>query len=360
MTFAGSNSLKVSALLLLSLGTILFFNFYDRYVVTGPELLLNNHFQNNLAKWEHSTHGVSIQAPGNGVARIDSDNNRDIVDLRQVVHVARHYSLLKLSCEVKTLNLPQGQGSWNTARILLVLHDQNAAPMYHLPHALTILHGTHDWERHVGVFPVTPNAVKAQIFFQLAQTTGTIWVKNPSLQPVAEALSFQKYRNGATLLWIVVGLWIAVPLIKSAFLNIHHAAIVALALIIILGVLMPESLKEEIGSSMFPSLVEPSAITHSTGIFKFTPLLPALDIYKVGHFVMFAILAVVTFSRRLFQISPIQISIYLLLFALVTEILQLLVDGRSAQLGDVLIDGAGIAAGVMLLRIARVFRLAPD
>jgi len=65
---------------------------------------------------------------------------------------------------------------------------------------------------------------------------------------------------------------------------------------------------------------------------------------------MFAILAAAVFYRRPYPVADTRMLIYLLLFALVTEILQLFVIGRSAQIGDWLIDGAGIATGFTLLR----------
>jgi VanZ family protein len=76
---------------------------------------------------------------------------------------------------------------------------------------------------------------------------------------------------------------------------------------------------------------------------------------------MFAMLAVAALYRRPYPVSLARMLGYLFLFALVTEVLQLLVSGRSAQLGDVLIDSAGMITGLMLLRLMRFFsQLAPD
>jgi hypothetical protein len=354
MNFVGSASFKVSVLLLLSVSTILFFNLYARFVVIGPELLRNNLFHNNLAEWEYFDQSVSVPNLDEGIVRLHSDNPAIIVGLSQTIPEATHYRLLKLACDTKTSNVPQGRGGWNTARVILVSHDPKGIPLWHLPYALAILHGTHEWEHHEEVFAVAADASRVSIFAQLAQTTGTLWVKNLSLRPVTEVASFGKFRNAVMLLWAVVAFWIVIPLVQSAFGHAHRSIIMALALAILFGALMPESLKERIGSSLFPSLVEPS-VTASAATFKFTPLLSTPTIFEAGHLVMFAMLAAAAFYRRPYPVSRAQMLGYLLFFALVTEVLQLFVDGRSAQFSDVLVDSAGITMGWALLRAARIF-----
>lgn len=348
MTFRSSASFKVLALLALSLCTILFFNLYDRYVVIGPELLKDNRFHENLRDWAHSSHGVSIITPGAGIASLHSGNPNNIVALSQQIPGIERYLLLKLACDIKTLNIPPHQGSWNTARVVLISHDHKGSPMYHLPHALANLSGTHDWKNYESVFLVDANASQVNISVQLAQTTGTMWVKNLSLLPLAEVTSFPKFRNAATLLWATVVLWVAMPILRSAFGNAHRTIIIAVAFTILLGVLMPESLKEGMGTSLFPSLSETSGASITT-TFKFTPIIPVLDIYKAGHFIMFALLAVISIHGRPYAISRSKTLGYLFLFALVTEVLQLFVSARSAQMGDVFIDSMGITLGFLLL-----------
>jgi hypothetical protein len=355
LTFASSPSLKVSVLLLFSFGTILFFNLYEKYVFVGPELIINNHFHNNLVKWEYSDQFVFVVNPDEGIVRLESNNPVNIIGLSQTISHIERYSLLRLSINIKTDSVPPGRGPWNTARVVLASHDQKGAPMWHLPHVLAALRDTRDWEHHEAVFAVAPEATGVSVFVQLAQTTGTMWVKDISLQPVMEKASFHKFHGAAVILWTAVALWIVVPMIRSAYGSPRHGAILALGLAILLAVLMPENLKEHLGSSLFPSFVEPIVTPPVASVFRFTPLLPDLDIYKAGHFFMFAMLAVAALYRRPHPVSRAQMLGYLLLFALVTEILQLLVSGRSAQLGDVLVDGAGMITGLMLLRLMQFF-----
>jgi len=244
-----------------------------------------------------------------------------------------------------------------TARVVLIAPESNGDPAHHTTHVLTNLHGTHIWEHHEAVFSLAANTTWVTVSAQLAQATGTMWVRNLSLLPVMEVKSFHTLCMAATVLWAIVILWIAAPIVLSALGNAHRTAVIVLALAIALGTLMPETLKVRIGDSLFASTVgsELPVIHSNAALFKFTPLWPSPDIYKAGHFAMFAMLSVVAFSRRSYPVSRTRMSGYLLLFALVTEVLQLLVAGRSAQLGDLIIDGAGIATGLILLWTVRVF-----
>lgn len=355
--FLNSVSCKVTALLLLSIGTILFFNLYEKYSVIGPELIRNARFDSNLVEWKHTPYGILSLAPAVDGVRLHSEVPTMLVQISQINPGADRYPLLRLSCDIKTHNVSPGQERWMTARVDLVSHNLKGGAMYHLPHIVASLRGTHTWEHHEAVFARDASTAWFSVSAQLAQATGTMWVKNLSLRPVAELASFYKIRNAVTLLWVTAAFWLTIPLARSALNNTHRTTVIALALAIAFGVLMPESLKEHIGSALFPSMAESLVKSPNSATFKFTPLMPASDIYiyKAGHYLIFAMLAVAAFHRKPYPSSRAQMLGYLLLFALVTEVLQLLVVGRSAQFGDVLIDSAGIATGWVFLRIAQIF-----
>jgi hypothetical protein len=353
MNFSGSASLKATILLALSVGTILFFNLYQRFVVTGPELLKDNQFIENFGEGSHAGYSLPVGTSGTGIASLHSENPLNIVDINQKVTNLGSYRLLRLTCDIKTFEIPYRQESWNTARVILVFYDYNKKPLYHLPHALVNISGTHDWEHYEGLFQVPPDASELQVSAQLAQTTGTMWVKNLSLRPLAESNSFHKLRSTAIIIWIAALVWITLPIVRSAFNHVHRTAIIALALIIAFGVLMPDSIKKSIGIMLVPSLSAASGPSITT-TFRFTPLIPTLDIYKAGHFILFAALAAVSRFGNPFPASRAQTSAYLFLFALVTEVLQLFVSARSAQLGDVLIDCMGIMVGFLVLYAIRI------
>ncbi|PKL08355.1 MAG: hypothetical protein CVV51_09420 [Spirochaetae bacterium HGW-Spirochaetae-7] len=90
-------------------------------------------------------------------------------------------------------------------------------------------------------------------------------------------------------------------------------------------------------------LLPPSALPDAPGI-------PGLD--KLVHFTMFIVLALAT--RRDFNLGGRRrlalAVIAAIAFSVLTEALQLLVDGRSAEFLDMLADIAGFAAGLVVSR----------
>lgn len=355
MTKAESTAYKVLALLLLCLGTIALFNNFERYLVIGPELLTDNRFQDKLQQWQYSSPGTSVPQPGSGIAVLQSENPDDIISLTQTISKVDFFKLLRLSCELKTSNIPLHEGGWNVARVVLVSNNREGEPVYSRHHMLVALSGKHNWEYHEGVFPVYPDSASVNLSVQIAQSTGTLWVKNLSLRPLAAKRSFRKYRSIALTLWALAGIWIIAPMVKSAFGNAQRTLVLALALAVAVGVLMPESVKEHIGNTLFPSLAHVTGGMVTDGTFQFLPLLRTPDIYKVGHFFLFALLAAVALYRRPYALSHSGTFACLILFALITEVLQLFIPGRTALLSDVFVDSAGMVVGLALQRILLSF-----
>ncbi|NOT10834.1 MAG: VanZ family protein [Methylococcaceae bacterium] len=346
----GTATFNTAILLALTLGTILFFNYYQRFVVSGAELVKDNQFLENFGEWEHSIHAMTT---GPGIASLHSENSSEIVNLSQKISNIGQYRLLRLACDIKASNVTHHKNSWNTARVILIFYNPQAQAMYHLPHTLATFEGTQDWTHYEGIFQVPANASATEVGVQLTQITGTLNVKKISLRPVAETESFGNIRKLGLFVWSTVLFWITLPLLRSARGNCHRTLIIALGIAIMFGVLMPDDIKKGIGIFLSPSriMVPESSLTTA---FKFTPLLPPLDIFKLGHFVLFTALAVAARFGNPYPASRTAIPAYLFVFALVTEVLQLFVSARSAQMGDVLIDSMGITLGVLLAYVMQV------
>jgi VanZ family protein len=63
---------------------------------------------------------------------------------------------------------------------------------------------------------------------------------------------------------------------------------------------------------------------------------------------MFALLSFTLAVAKPFRLSTAGLVAYLGLFAAVSEVLQLFMPGRVAQLGDIAIDGGGVVCGLVL------------
>lgn len=89
------------------------------------------------------------------------------------------------------------------------------------------------------------------------------------------------------------------------------------------------------------------------------PGIPGFD--KIVHFVMFFVLAItveIDFKPR-GKCALLVVVLSALVFSALTEALQLLVDGRAAEMIDMLADMAGFAVGLVARRpLARMVKIA--
>nr|WP_269144521.1 VanZ family protein [Methylicorpusculum oleiharenae] len=188
---------------------------------------------------------------------------------------------------------------------------------------------------------------------QLIKSTGSLWIKSISLRPVTLKTAFRDYRLALLLIWVVILLWVSVPFFKSGFSSLKQGFVLILATGVILGVLMPESMKESMGAAILASDTVASASYvpsqfNNTQSFNLNPHLPDLDLHKAGHFVLFTLLSIAVVGGRPYKKSTACLLAYLVLFAFISEVLQLFMDGRTAQLGDILIDSGGIITGYLV------------
>jgi len=339
-------------LLTLSVFTILFFNLYERYVPVSPELLYGTEFNFLSEKWSSSDKGISI--PTKGTVSLYSDDYSTVTHITQLVPAMQQYRLLRLSADTKSSNIPRGHEHWMSARVILLSHTDDGIPVYNIPHNLVNLYGDHDWSHSSGVFKIVDGADKISVSVQLANVSGTFWVKNLRLQAVSEKESFNAIRSILIVLWLITILWIMTPLIRPAYTNMCFRITIALGSVITAGTLMPAHIRDDIEQVLHPSrIIQHASILHTSTTFQFFPIYLAPDIYKTGHFILFFLITSFALRCRFNKLPHLHILYNLILFALVTEILQLFIAGRNAGLHDLIVNFFSIILGLLLLLISQ-------
>jgi VanZ family protein len=153
------------------------------------------------------------------------------------------------------------------------------------------------------------------------------------------------------LLTLWVGLILATlwHLARPMAPRVRHALWFVLALLFI-GILSPPELLREIKDLL--AILKPPG--PSTG--------PGLDVHMLGHFGLFGALSALLFWGRA-DLDSLKLLVLLAALAGVTELMQVLVDGRHADWHDVGFDLAGAVVGALsvagLRRVGR-FRVAMD
>jgi VanZ family protein len=195
---------------------------------------------------------------------------------------------------------------------------------------------------------------------QLNRCTGELHAKEPALFRVQENPLYRIVR------WVVLGVWavfligVFVPELIGTCRGKRWSALVVLVLVaIILGTTVPGAVKNEAKYEILSHAKTYAGEIVEYGGSAFGELAAGLqaqkwlsiDITKVAHFLLFALLGGLLYARRgRGAVWPTLIDIGML--ACGSELMQLFIDGRSGLAGDVLLDLSGAVCAMLPMRLA--------
>lgn len=348
--------LRLISLALLCLGTILFSVVSDRYVETGETLIHNPRLLHNQLHWQsQDPNSVSVT---NGTMSLSSPAVPKVraTSVSQTIIIPSTQRLLVMSSEVRAIGVVAGKKPWEKARVALFPLTPENKLRYDVPHTLVALEGTTPWKRYEQVFCVPEENTAVSVVIQLLNASGTLEVRSISLKTVIENPVYMELRHTLIMVWLIAGPWIVWPLLREASNAKGRIWILLTSGIILIGALMPASVK----FAITPFWLLPE--TEAPGPFR-ADLLPAtvpfglellptdLGIYKLAHFLLFAIIGYLLIAKRPYAIPVRMQTGMLALLALATETMQVLASGRGGSLGDVVIDMSGVCCGMLIAAI---------
>lgn len=344
---------RIIFLTMLCLGTILFPGTFARFETASKNLLHNPDFQDDFAGWQiQSRDSVTVDK---GILALSSHpkNEKRTISVMQTIVAPPEQRLLVLSGIVRSSNVIPGEKRWEAARLLLVPITTEGKQRYDVPHGLVQLRGTTPWKEYQHAFRLPKDISSVSVVIQFLNSSGTIEVKSLSLNTATESVSFSIGIGIIAVIWLVAGIWIIWPILSASRGIPSRIAVMIIGCVILAGVLLPETTKHEITPSWlqmqdYTESLSGSDIALDTNPFLFELTFPELDIYKLGHFVLFAMLGAVLMVWRPYEAPLMLQGAILSLFALATESVQVLVAGRGGRLSDLLLDISGALAGALI------------
>jgi len=344
-----SGKLSLFLALLLASMTILFFNYFPRYQFVSNNLIKNPDFSPDQKDWRIESRGAFIG--GEGLVSLSVGPGDPPVQIAQTINLAP-FSLVQLTCDFKMAGVVRGVEPWDTARVLLVSLDHDGKPLYNRPHVAVMQSGSRDWNTASGVFMTDRDVENVELILQLRATQGTMYVKSLALHQVTVKPEFTSARQWLLITWQVCGFlaiaWLGLLHIK----NKRQALAGVLLLLIWIGILLPASTKNWITENSISG--NNAAANHHNMVrpelqkFSFILSVPKWDLFKIGHLVLFGLLACLLASRNTYNLNYFRTIGMLAILALLTEIAQLFIPGRTPNLTDIFIDLAGALLGLML------------
>ncbi|MDP6691076.1 MAG: VanZ family protein [Alphaproteobacteria bacterium] len=344
---------RLIAVLALASATLALFGLMDRYVVQRGQILKNGDFSAGFDNWQARGDGEGKLSLEDGVIRLYAEKSTDAPDVRQTARRRLGDNYMRLSAWVRHKDVSRGPHSWNALRIVLAQQNASGTSLWERPHGVFIAWGDGSWRRVKQVFWLASDITAVQVIVALYNVTGEAEVRDLSLDVVAESTTFNILRQVLSAFWLLALPWLAWPLLQW-----QRLAVLTIAFVILFGTLAPHLVKkdvqhfiQELRSPFLTSASVDLAAESASAPLPGKSTIPISEIWsalqKMGHLGLFALLAL-TVAMTWREQSWRRLALYLIVFAITAEILQLLSLDRSARPVDAGLNLLGTAAGLAL------------
>ena len=312
--------------LVLSLLTISLYSFLEEYTPIGPQILKNEHFENDLNFWVKVGNNISFDLKHyKDVVLIDTSKTGTTSRIFQQHNADQLPQQLLFTAHIKTASIKPGAKGWQKARIILVAMDSSGKAIWNTPHTLTAIDGTTPWKRYSASFTKHPKAASYQVRAEINQTTGRIWIDKLSLRKAELSNTFAILKFGLIIGWFMFFTYFLITFINTPKGEKTLLSALIPGVIILTGTLIPMNASINL---------------------KTYPLINYLFTNFSGHLASFMILSFIIFlfhTHKLYQTF-----LALVIFAAISEILQLFVTSRATNISDLFdffVDCIGITFG---------------
>jgi hypothetical protein len=323
--------------------TYLWITGMEQFYVVDQQALSDPDFLQSERYWKQTAHKSSLITFSGDSVNIE----HGALTGSQVVQklIVKSPLFLRLSVdasgkEITTTGRPFAGGS-----VALVLNNEDGSKV---KNTVMTIDRSMPIRNYSDVFYIDETVASVAVAIRLLGAKGVFTVQNPELSVLAEFPVFETSRMVLATFWCIVGCfliyWGGGHLPRSAFLFGG-----GLVFAVVVGVLMPGGTIAGVNKVLFgmlPSGTANSAVWLHAAVVGLGGTQPWSGISKVGHFLAFFLIGVLLgrYYRKIGVLYGISLVV---VFAIVTEVLQLLVFARSTSIRDVYIDSAGGVLGLL-------------
>ena len=328
--------------------TLCGFALTPRFLIDSVERLPNGDFDQELDGWQWSPGSQPTVADGTLTLSAGTRGTRPQVWQNfPPPEAGTHY---RFSAELATQDLLPGAQDWEKARFMLFRPQGekiNAGPIQIGSLALD-----RDWQTVARVVSFGEAVGRLRVTLEIVHASGTFQARNLSIREAFTNPVYPPIYYSLLTLWILYASGLALCAYRFRHAIAFPRLLWPLAFLVGLGLVMPGSAKLALISAL--NAVVPftfDAITQAMGrpITQIHYLTEWLSAERVGHFVLFGLLAVLL-RLSLPSAGRQQFLLLLLLICLGTEVLQFFAPGRSPTLADAAVDLAGMMLALALMK----------
>lgn len=328
--------------LVLVVTTFLLIHSVDRFYVETEQLLQDNQFLSGNTYWQEKG-GNPVDFQGGQLSLVNRPGSSHNVFQNVAIDSGGFYQL-NFEASAKEV-VPVGEEDWKNANVAVIFRDRQGERIG--SRMLLNLEGSQASNFYSKQFLLKDFLGSVDIAFRLYHSGGEFTILNPVMSQLQELPLYKVTKFALVSAWVILLAIITFFMVKA--MGIVQLVMVAiLGLLAIVGVLMPEGILTEL-IQRIETRIPQQVLNRSRDLLSFAysgekALYPGAEISKVGHFLLFIGIGFFAgWSIR--RTSVIFAASSVAVFALVTEVLQLLVDGRTTRISDLMVDGVGGVIG---------------
>ncbi len=335
----------LSLSVLLAMLTISSLRYVDRFYVEQAQLLEDPVFLSGKIQWKQKGRG-EVATSGNRLTITNNIGSNHIVFQNVVVDTPSFYQF-EFDAGVKNVE-PTSDEDWARASVAIIFRDTNGERTGST--MLADLVGSQAIKSFSEKLLLRESLGSIDLAFRLYNSKGQFTVANPIVSRLQEFPFYQKIRSTLVFSWFFVLAILIFLLVRLASIR-NLFALAFLVTVALAGVVMPEGIMTAVNQKI-AGLLPQSLLTESRRLLgllydgnKF--INPGAEVSKIGHFLIFTLLGIFAgFNWQKIGIFFAIISIAS--FAFVTEALQMLVNGRTTSVGDLITDVVGGFFGLVI------------
>lgn len=354
-----NNVFKTGLALVLILATIVLFQVDIRYRTFSEDLLMNSEFQNDLAGWDILGRREDISVSGRYVEIRGVQGNHKS-GLRQDLQITGRREALLIEVDATTSRLVSTESGALPGLLRVVCTDESGATLARrvIEFLSSVLPKAPMGLTHYRDVMVLPEDVRACVFeiYITRDTKGTIRLAELGSFYVSQRYGWNFFYYALLGIWVIAALWIVARAISSLKQSSWRLSWTIAACLVVAGSVIPRPFQEQAtawaaeGYGLFRETVLGDAAM-TPGIAD--SVLSIDDPTKLGHLVLFAMLAYVT--RLGWPNRPLlSLIVYLSVFAASVEAVQFFALERHPRLADWLMDMIGVAIGLIGTALSRL------
>lgn len=336
----------ISAIVALTLVTLLAFQFYPQYRVSAEPAFSSQ--QEGFSAWQKS--GVDrLFTITEDSASITLDRPGYNARLIRTVTPPFSEGPVHLRAQISSTNLRKGEETWHTGALVLVREDEAGKRIG--SYTLFPLNGTHDWRAVEAFVDIPAPTARLSVVARMLESQGMFSIRDVSLTPAKAQPGFPFMHAGLIALWAIVGLVILIGLVRRHRVNAPLLVLGLIAALTLAGTLMPKEnvvgLDDGISSYLPAGTLTALSTVIDTALAGYLAD-SSQAISKFGHWLAFFSLTAV--ALLMLRATPVWLILLAgLAVAAATEALQLLTAARTPHVIDVLIDASGMLMALALV-----------